>query len=150
MGALDCSSRSQSRSAQLKRRLGMAVIRSAQSKRRGAMTLSLLLAAMPALAKESTVKQVSSIKTAKSGIDVAITREKEFLQSNLPVLNIGDQVESTISRYPDDGDMHTLIFTVPVELFKKAKNGDRLTFRYGRGSSQVEDFGALDKSQLDK
>ncbi len=112
----------------------------------------LLFANGAASAEEGVVNSVKSIKTAKSGavVEITITSTKKFLQSDLPVLLIGDQ-EFTISRYPDDGSSDTLIFTLDAKDFQRTENGDRVIFQYGRGEGRNQrDFGVLDKSRLDK
>lgn len=113
---------------------------------------ALLLLAALALAANEMVNTIDSIKTAKSGaeVEITITSSTPFLQSDLPVLRIGNQ-EFTISRYPDNGSAYTLIFTLTPDDFARARTGEKVTFQYGRGQGRNErDFGLLNKSKKDK
>jgi hypothetical protein len=116
-----------------------------------ATACTLLLCAVPALASGEPVNKIQNIKTTKAGtVEVTITSSNPFLQSDIPVLRIGDQ-DFTISRYPDDGSPNTLIFTLTADEFAKAKTGEKVVFQYGRGEGRNQrDFGALDKSKRDK
>jgi hypothetical protein len=116
-----------------------------------ALMCALLLAGASALAA-GEVNTIDSIKTAKGGseIEITITSTRPFLQSDLPVLRIGNQ-EFTISRYSDSFSPHTLIFTLPADAFARARTGEKVTFQYGRGEGRNElDFGVLNKSRRDK
>lgn len=93
---------------------------------------------------------VRSIRTTPSGVEIEVTSNKEFsVRNELAVLHIGAQ-EFTVSRYPESGDTHTLIFTLPEDEFAKTATGDPVTVQYGRGENPGErwDFGPLDKSLL--
>jgi len=118
----------------------------------GALATTLLLLGALALAASETVNTIDSIKTAQSGaeVEITITSSKPFLQSDLPVLRIGNQ-EITISSSPENGSPYTLIFTLTADDFVRAVTGDKVTFQYGRGQGRNErDFGLLNKSNRDK
>lgn len=118
----------------------------------GALGCALLISGTMTRAQQSaTVNNIQSIKTAQGGgVEIAITSTTGFLQSDLPVLRIGDE-EFTISRYPEDGSPNTLIFTLTADDFARTKTGDKVTFQYGRGEGRNQrDFGLLDKAKRDK
>jgi hypothetical protein len=115
---------------------------------RAAIVGALLFASAPGSARGEAVNNIQSIKTTKAGtVEITITSGKPFLQSDLPVLRIGDQ-EFTISRYADDGSLNTLIFTLTADDFANARTGEKVVFQYGSGEGRNQrDFGALDKSK---
>ena len=122
------------------------------SGRRAALSCALLLVGTAALGQgAAAVNSIQSIKTAKGGgVDITITSTTGFLQSDLPVLRIGDR-EFTISRYPEDGSPYTLIFTLTADDFDRIRTGEKVMFQYGPGEGRNErDFGVLDKSKRDK
>ena len=111
--------------------------------------LMVLLATSAALA-QAPENVLKSIKTVKSGVEIEIHSKRPFLQSDLPMLRIGEQ-EFTRSRAPEDGDLNTLIFMLTAEDFAKLKDGDRVIFQFGRGEGRNQrDFGRLDKAKKDK
>ena len=84
-------------------------------------------------------------------MEIEVTSEKSFpVRSELVVLRIGAQ-EFTLSRYREDGDTHTMIFTLTPEEFDKTAAGDPVSVYYGRDDdpSQRWDFGRLNKSILE-
>lgn len=82
-------------------------------------------------------------------IEVEVTSTREFpVRDELAVLRIGAQ-EFNISRYPDTGDTHTLIFTLVADEFAQAASGADITVQYGSGESNlVWSFGPLNKALL--
>jgi len=118
----------------------------------GALACAILISGTMMLAQQdAALNSIQSIKTAQAGgVDIAITSTTGFLQSDVPVLRIGDQ-EFMISRYPEDGSANTLIFTLTAEEFDRTRTGDKVTFQYGRGDGRNHrDFGLLDKTRRDK
>jgi len=117
----------------------------------GLALAAVLLAGSTALAQEQNV--IRNIKTAGSGVEIELESSKEFRQSDLPVLRIGER-EFTISRYPDSGEPTRMIFMLDAEGWSKTSTGDAVVFQYGRGdrgrNGGQRDFGRLDKSKLDK
>lgn len=62
------------------------------------------------------------------------------------VLRIG-ALQSLQAKHPG-GDLHQVEFTLPRRAFEQVGARERLTVDYGAGSSDVWDFGVLDKSKL--
>jgi len=119
-----------------------------------ALALAVALAGFAALAQQRQGNVIKSIKTAGNQVEIELQSDSPFIQSELPVLRIGDQ-EFTISRAPDDGDLNIRIFRLEREDFAQANTGDPVVYQYGRGEGRGEgrgarDFGRLDKSKLDK
>lgn len=86
----------------------------------------------------------------KVGVEIEVWSDREFpVRNEITVLRIGAQ-QFMLSRYPENGDTHTLIFTLTPDEFAKTSNGDRLTVQYGMGDSSGEQWGfdPLDKSLL--
>jgi hypothetical protein len=109
-----------------------------------------LLAASTGWAQSSETNSISDIRSRESGIEVELTSSRPFLQSNLPVLRVGEQ-EFTISRYPDDGNLNRLIFVLTPEQFAQIRAGENAEFQYGRGQAhQKRSFGRIDKARLRK
>jgi hypothetical protein len=110
-----------------------------------------LLASGVAAAQSKQRNVINRIAAVSSGTvyEVEIISSDPFLQSDLPVLRIGDQ-EITISRWSETGSPNTLIFILTPEQFRKAKTGDSVVFQYGRGerNNKTRDFGNLDKGKL--
>lgn len=115
-----------------------------------ALSMALLVSGVAA-AQSKQRNVISRIAAVSSGAayEVEIISSDPFIQSDLPVLRIGDQ-EITISRWPETGSPNTLIFILTPEQFRKAKTGDPVAFQYGRGepNNKTRDFGNLDKGKL--
>jgi hypothetical protein len=63
-------------------------------------------------------------------------------------LRIGSE-EFLLSRYPDNGDTHTLLFTLTRDEFAQVSSGDQVWVQYGRGEvNERWNFGPLDKNLL--
>ncbi len=115
-----------------------------------AQLVASMLVGSAALARDAEVNIIKSIRTTQSGVEIELRSTREFLQSDLPVLRIGGQ-EFTLSRYPEDGDMKTLIFMLTSEEFNKLASGGRVKFQYGRGErNSGRDFGRLNKNMKDR
>ena len=99
---------------------------------------------------------------AAAEIDLELYSSREFpILDQIVVLRIGTQ-DFLKSRTPDDGSLHTLIFSVPADVFDRLPDGAAMTVRFGKaepsgledvstaraGSRLRWDFGTLDKSLL--
>lgn len=118
-----------------------------------AMTFLVLFAAASASAQSKSPNTIASVRTSQSNkgmVEIAVTSDQPFTQSDIPVLRIGSQ-EITISGPAEDGSLNKRVFFLTAEQFQRVKPGEVVTFQYGRGEGkQRRDFGTLDKSKLDK
>jgi hypothetical protein len=109
-----------------------------------------LIAGSTVSAQDSETNLISDLKSSDSVIEIELKSSKPFLQSNLPVLKIGDQ-EFTISRYPDDGDLNRLIFVLTPDQFARIRPEETANFQYGRGEAHKKrTFGRINKAKLHK
>lgn len=86
----------------------------------------------------------------KAAVEIIVWVSNGFpVRNEIAVLRIGSK-EFTLSRYPESGDTHTLIFTLTPEQFAQTATGDLVSVYYGRGGESNErwDLGTLDKSSL--
>jgi len=101
----------------------------------------------------NTIKALRAIATAPNlqnqpAVEIELNSSREFtVRNELLVLRIAGQ-EFKLSRYPDSGDLHTVIFTIPVDDFAKATSGEPVKVQYGQSDANAWDFGRLDKSLL--
>jgi hypothetical protein len=87
----------------------------------------------------------------KPGVEIEVVSSEPFPARNQTVLLRIGKSDFTISRYPEDGNTNTLIFTLTPEEFDQIATDDPVTVRYGREVSYDErDFGPIDKSMLGK
>jgi hypothetical protein len=115
-----------------------------------AAPLLLVLGLLPALASAQQVNVIKNIQTTQAGIEIELTSPTPFPVRNAVVmLRIGNQ-EFTTSRHPEDGNLNTLIFTVPPEQLARAAAGERVVVQYGHDESVQWDFGPLDRALLDR
>jgi hypothetical protein len=64
-------------------------------------------------------------------IEVAVTSARSFpVRDQIVVLQVG-AARSLLSRYPADGDLHTLIFTFTPEELASVRAGDAMLVSYG-------------------
>jgi hypothetical protein len=86
----------------------------------------------------------------RPAVEIEVFSAQGFpVRGELPILRIGER-QFILSRYPESGDTHSLIFTLPKEEFAALKNGDPVTLQYGQGEGVPRwQFGPLDKSRLD-
>ncbi|GAC1597170.1 MAG: hypothetical protein NVS3B20_20050 [Polyangiales bacterium] len=108
----------------------------------------------PAITAGNRVRDLRAASVVVDGrrtpiVEVQLESEIAFpTQDELPTLTIGG-TNTQLSRYPDDGDTHTLIFTLPLDEFAKTREGDSMRVQYGRGRVADQwDFGALTKPAL--
>jgi hypothetical protein len=133
-------------------------------------TIYLCLALATLAAQDPPIENVvRSIRPAAPSVGQAAAAEIElelYSSREFPVLNqvvvlrIGTR-DFLKSRTPDDGSLHTLIFSVPADVFDSLPDGAALAVRFGKadpgGPPDVAparanrlrwDFGSLDKSLL--
>jgi hypothetical protein len=96
------------------------------------------------------VNVIKNIQPTPGGIEIELTSPTPFPVRNAVVmLRIGTQ-ECMTSRYPVDGNLNTLIFTMKPEQFARAAAGERVVVQYGHDTSVQWDFGPLDRAWLDR
>ena len=85
------------------------------------------------------------------GVEIEVTSDTGFpVRNELAVLRIGSQLIS-VTRYPDNGDTHTLIFTLSDQQFALTNSGDEVWVQYGVGEPNVRwSFGRLNKTALEQ
>jgi hypothetical protein len=99
-------------------------------------------------ARADRVARVACVPNAdpfdgQPGVEVEVVSERMFpVRDALVTLTIGSTM-SQRSRYGDDGDLHTLIFTLSHEEFALAQGGDPVVVHYLPGSDTWW-FGGLD------
>lgn len=88
-------------------------------------------------------------QSAAAAVEIEVASNQPFpVRNELPVLRIGKR-EIMLSRYPDNGDLKRLIFTLPEEEFAQVSSGEEVLVQYGRGeSTQRWNFGRMNKSML--
>ena len=102
------------------------------------------------LAAEQNV--IQRIQTVGAGIEIELSSARQFpVRAQMVVLRIGEH-EFVRSRYPADGRLNTLIFTLTPAEFATLSNGDPVRVQYGRGRAVSPNWqwecGTLDKSLL--
>jgi hypothetical protein len=99
------------------------------------------------------VNHVDSIQAVGSNVEITLSSSRKFpARAMRPVLAIGSQ-RFELSRYPDDGQMGTLIFILTASEFQALTDGSAMSVDYGDGAEPGSpwgpwSFGALDKSLL--
>jgi hypothetical protein len=100
---------------------------------------------------QNTVKAMRNVKSSsalqgQAGVEIELTSNRDFQpQGEMLVLKIGD-TEFGLSRYPQDGSINTLVFTLTTEQFAALRNGDPVVVQYGSGDgAQQWKFGKLNK-----
>lgn len=83
------------------------------------------------------------------GVEIELSSKREFpVRNEIVVLRIGNY-EFTLSRYPESGDIHRLIFTLSSKQFAQVVSGDPVKVYYGlggeSGAGDVWNFGRLNK-----
>ena len=95
------------------------------------------------------MNRIKTIQRTQAGIEIELTSPTPFpVRNEVVVLRIGTQ-EFTTSRHPEDGNLNTLIFTVPPEQLARAA-GERVIVQYGHNESVQWDFGPLHRALLDR
>ena len=119
-----------------------------------------VLAGEDSTVDDTTVKadtnQLKAVRQVSNGagtgdVEIELTSNREFLpQGELLVLRIGGH-EFTASRYPENGDTGTVIFTLNRAEFDQLEDGSPVTVQYGLGHDDGNwRFGRLNKGQLAK
>jgi hypothetical protein len=124
----------------------------------------LLLVPVSAQNDVNVIESIKSVKTATATgpvetVEITVSSSRDFRVGALPnVLRLGNRAYA-ISRPPDTGSdagsLKKLIFSVPPDDFRSDQlipNGVRVIVQYGTGDagSDQRDFGALNKTLLDK
>ncbi len=112
------------------------------------------------LAQDDTSNDVNKVKSVKKvgpspatggqdGVEIELTSNRVFQpQGELLILRIGDR-EFGVSRYPLNGDIGTVIFTLTAEEAAQFAGGEAIGVQYGSGAGHTAwNFGHLDKSLL--
>jgi len=88
------------------------------------------------------VNVIKSVSIVQSSVEIEVESNREFtVHDELFVMRIGNQ-ESTLSRYPESGDTHTLIFTFPSGILELV--GQPVTVQFSSiASAQDWFFGPL-------
>ena len=88
------------------------------------------------------VNVIKSVSVVQSTVEIEVESNREFtVHDEVFVMRIGDR-ESALSRYPESGETHTLIFTFPSQILELV--GQPMTVQFGTtASSQDWSFGPL-------
>ena len=101
---------------------------------------------------DAALLRLRDLLSRRPAIEIEVRSERAFpVRNELTVLRIGSR-EFTLSRYPESGDTHVLIFTLTVDEFAATSAGDPVVVQYGDvpQSSDRWNFGSLDKTLVDK
>jgi hypothetical protein len=73
----------------------------------------------------------------RPGVEIELRSTRPFLVGGaLPELHVGKET-FTLSRYPDDGDTHRLIFVLETSAFDRLENGASVSVRLGRAPADA-------------
>ena len=110
--------------------------------------LVLLLAGSFGEAQGPEIKGTVTIRKVGKDVEIEVGGGRSFPVVNaMPELQIGPQF-TRLSRYPNSGELSTLIFTLSGENFAKTKDGDAILVKYDPDSQGRWFFGNLDKSKM--
>ncbi|HYH46668.1 MAG TPA: hypothetical protein VEG34_13365 [Thermoanaerobaculia bacterium] len=107
----------------------------------------------PAIPDDNQVASIRAITGHGAGgtgqrVEIELRSNREFLpQGELLVLAVGDR-RFARSRYREDGDTRTVIFTLTPEEFAALRDQDPLGVQYGSSAGGGWSFGRLEKSRL--
>lgn len=89
----------------------------------------------------------SAALQGKPGVEIEVFNPDGFpVRSEIAVLRVGNR-QFDLSRYPDDGDTHRLIFMLTPEQFAELKSGEEVIVQYGReGTDPRWSYGPLEKT----
>lgn len=99
------------------------------------------------------IRRVASapILNGDPGVEIELCSSRAFpVRAEPPVLWIGPH-RFTLSRYPDDGDTHVLLFTLSAAEFAQTISGEPVVVQYGLEAGDPADrweFGPLDLTLL--
>jgi hypothetical protein len=90
---------------------------------------------------------VSPILQGRPAVELEVQSQRAFpVRNEITVLRIGTQ-EFLLSRYPETGDTHSLIFTLTPDEFAAVPDGAPVVVQYGRGDQTDRwDLGKLNKA----
>lgn len=93
--------------------------------------------------------RASAILQGRPAVELEVQSQRAFpVRDEITVLRIGTQ-EFLLSRYPESGDTHVLIFTLTPEEFAAVADGAPVVVQYGRGDQTDRwDLGKLNKALL--
>lgn len=88
-----------------------------------------------------TIRNAS--ESAAAGFEIVVTNKTQGFtpQNSLAVLRIGER-EFTLGRYPENGDIHTMIFSLSSDEFNQVQAGEDVVVVNG---AAVYEFGKLKK-----
>jgi hypothetical protein len=89
----------------------------------------------------------SPILQGGPAVELEVRSQPAFpVRNEITVLRIGTQ-EFLLSRYPEGGDTHVLIFTLTPEEFAAVSDGAPVNVQYGRGDQANRwELGKLNKA----
>ena len=93
----------------------------------------------------------SPLLAGRPAMEIELRSDRAFpVRNEITVLRIGAR-EFLLSRYPESGDTHVLIFTLTPEEFSETQDGDSVVVQFGRGEQPDRwAFGSLDKATLSR
>jgi len=95
------------------------------------------------------IRQIAAapLLQGRPAIEIEVRSERTFpVRDEITVLRIGAR-EFLLSRYPDNGDTHVLIFTLSTDEFAATTAGDPVVVQYGQGEQPDRWYlGRLDKT----
>ncbi len=114
----------------------------------GATVLALFVAAIAGCAPAASIRDVRQVG---EGIEIEVFGERAFpVRNEIVVLKVGG-AEFLLSRYPESGDTHVLIFWLSRDEFSGVPDRAPAFVQYGRGEQLDRwELGPLDKSWLRK
>jgi hypothetical protein len=123
-------------------------------------SLSLGCAPLPNLSPTpsatATIVAVRSVRASpvlqgRPAVELEVQSQRAFpVRNEITVLRIGTQ-EFLLSRYPESGDTHVLIFTLTPEEFAAVADGALVAVQYGRGDQTDRwELGKLSKASLQR
>lgn len=93
--------------------------------------------------------RIRAIRAVGTAVEIEVVSGRPFpVRGELAVLRIGNR-EFDLSRYPDDGDTHVLIFTLSPAEWAAVQSGEEVTLQYGHGAPPEWKLGRLDRRMLD-
>ena len=121
-------------------------------------SLSLACAAPPIVSPTpsatATIVAIRSVRASpvlqgRPAVELEVQSQRAFpVRDEIAVLRIGTD-EFLLSRYPDSGDTHVLIFTLTPREFAAVADGALVVVQYGRGDQTDHwELGKLTKALL--
>ena len=109
----------------------------------------MLAAAQDTRRPPEAVNVVKAVRAVDRTVEIELQSAQEFtVRAEITILRIGKK-EFTKSRYPADGRLDTLIFTLTLDDFEALPDRAAMTVGYGRQETSPRwNFGQLNKAQL--